>query len=199
MKPNPIRFSRGCAALVLAATLSTALLGQVDPTPTPTPATPATMDPTPTPTGSMDTSKDGTVAHSDRAFMKKAAKAGMKEITVSQAVMNNLSNADLKAFAQQMVTDHTAANNDLMALAQQKGVELPAKDESSLSEDWMKKTGDVDRKYVKEMVSDHEEAVKLFEKATKSNDPDVAAFAQKTLPILQHHLMMAQDLKKQIN
>jgi len=181
MKPNPIRFSRGCAALVLAATLSTALLGQVDPTPTPTPATPATMDPTPTPTGSMDTSKDGTVAHSDRAFMKKAAKAGMKEITVSQAVMNNLSNADLKAFAQQM------------------GVELPAKDESSLSEDWMKKTGDVDRKYVKEMVSDHEEAVKLFEKATKSNDPDVAAFAQKTLPILQHHLMMAQDLKKQIN
>jgi putative membrane protein len=98
-----------------------------------------------------------------------------------------------------MVTDHTAANSDLMALAQQKGVELPAKDESSLSDDWSKKTGDLDRKYVKEMVSDHEEAVKLFEKASKSSDPDVAAFAQKTLPTLQHHLAMAQDLKTSIN
>lgn len=185
MKTHPHTFLRGCSALVLAASLSTALLAQTDnviPTPTPTP-----------------TSSEGTVAHSDRAFMKKAAKAGMKEITVSQAVMDHLSNPQLKSFAQQMVTDHTAANSDLMALAQQKGVELPAKDESSLSDDWSKKTGDLDRKYVKEMVSDHEEAVKLFEKASKSSDPDVAAFAQKTLPTLQHHLAMAQDLKTSIN
>ena len=188
-QPNPCRFSRGCAALVVAASLSSALLAQMDPTPTPTP--------TATPTPSATT--ESTVSHSDRAFMKKAAKAGMKEITVSQAVMGNLSNAQLKAFAQQMVTDHTAANAELMALASQKGVELAAKDESSLSDDWSKKTDDIDRKYVKEMVSDHEEVVKLFEKATKSSDPDVAAFAQKTLPTLQHHLMMAQDLKNSIN
>ena len=40
------------------------------------------------------------------------------------------------------------------------------------------------------------EAVKLFEKASKSDDAEVAAWAQKTLPTLQHHLMMAKDLKK---
>ena len=52
---------------------------------------------------------------------------------------------------------------------------------------------------IKEMVSDHLGAVKLFENASKSADPDIAAFAQKTLPTLQHHLMMAQDLAKTVN
>jgi putative membrane protein len=123
----------------------------------------------------------------------------MKEITISQAVMDHLTNADLKGFAQQMISDHTAANTALLALAQQKGVEVPTKDESSLSDEWSKKTDGVDNEYVKEMVSDHEDAVKLFEKASSSSDPDIAAFAQKTLPTLQHHLSMAQDLKAKIN
>jgi hypothetical protein len=38
--------------------------------------------------------------------------------------------------------------------------------------------------------------VKLFEKAAKSNDSDIAAFAQKMLPTLQHHLAVAEDLPK---
>jgi len=132
-------------------------------------------------------------------FMKRAAGAGMKEITISQAVMDHLSNAQLKILAETMVTDHAAIKTDLVALAQKKGVELPAKDQSALTDEWSKKTDDVDRAYVKQMVSDHEGAVKLFEKASKSADQDVAAFAQKTLPIVQHHLMMAQDLKKTID
>jgi len=49
------------------------------------------------------------------------------------------------------------------------------------------------------MVADHLGAVKLFENASKSDDPDIAAFAQKTLPTLQHHLMMAQDLAKTVD
>ena len=48
------------------------------------------------------------------------------------------------------------------------------------------------------MKSDHEDAVKLFEKASKSDDLEVAAFAQKTLPALLHHLEMAKDLKKTV-
>jgi len=44
-------------------------------------------------------------------------------------------------------------------------------------------------------VSDHEEAVALFQKeASSGTDPDLKAFAQKTLPTLQEHLKMAQAL-----
>ena len=39
------------------------------------------------------------------------------------------------------------------------------------------------------MVSDHETDVKEFqEQADKSTDPDVKAFAAKTLPVLKKHL-----------
>jgi putative membrane protein len=186
MKSHPHFVSRGCAALLVACSLSTVLVAQVEPT----------LVPSPTPTAAPTAAPTPAVAHGDRSFMRKAAKAGAKEIAISQAVMNHLSSPQSKAFAQQMITDHTAANTELMALAQQKGVEIPAKDDTSLSDEWSKKIDNVDRDYANVMVADHEEAVKLFEKASKSSDPDVAAFAQKTLPTLQHHLMMAQEMKK---
>ena len=97
-----------------------------------------------------------------------------------------------------MVTDHTAANNELAALTASKGAELPILD-ADLASDWSKKTEKVDSKYVKEMLADHEDAVKLFEKGSLSKDPEIAAFAQKTLPTLEHHLKLVQDLDKSIN
>jgi len=97
-----------------------------------------------------------------------------------------------------MVSDHSNANSELMALAASKGVVLPAKDtkEMKFEEKWSKKTKGVDEDYMDEMVSDHKDAVDLFEKAAKSEDPDIAAFARKTLPTLQQHLTMAKDLHK---
>ena len=43
------------------------------------------------------------------------------------------------------------------------------------------------------MVEDHEKDVKEFENASKNaTDPDLKAWAGKTLPTLQHHLEMAK-------
>ena len=122
----------------------------------------------------------------------------MKEVAVSQAVMDHLANPQVKSLAEKMIADHSAANTELAALAGSKGVELPAQDPDVYTS-WSKKTDDVDKKYVKEMVSDHEDAVKLFKKGSESKDPEIAAFAQKTLPTLEHHLEMVQDLNKSIN
>ena len=124
----------------------------------------------------------------------------MKEVSVSQATLDRLMNPQAKAFAQMMVTDHSKANSELMALAAKKGVTLPAKDDSAkLMEKWSKKTNEVDEDYIEEMVDDHQEAVELFEKASRSEDAEIAAFARKTLPTLQHHLTMAKDLKKALD
>lgn len=49
------------------------------------------------------------------------------------------------------------------------------------------------------MVSDHEKAVADFTAEPNSgSDPQVKAFAAKTLPTLRGHLKMAQDLEKQV-
>lgn len=142
---------------------------------------------------------DTKLKHSDKAFFEKAAKSGMKEVEISQGTLEHLTNPQVKSFAQMMVTDHSQANQELMALAAKKGVTLPSKD-LKYDEKWSKKTNDkdLDEDYIKQMVDDHEEAVKLFEKAAKSDDAEIAAFAQKTLPTLQHHLTMARDLKKMV-
>ena len=83
------------------------------------------------------------------------------------------------------------ANQELMALAQRKGVQLPSKEQKWMKK-WEDQDRDVDDDYMKEMVDDHQEAVKLFEKGSRSDDPEIAAFAQKTLPKLQQHLDAAK-------
>ena len=153
-------------------------------------------------TGNMprESTPGGTmVKGGDKTFFEKAAMSGMKEVSVSQSVLNNLTNPEVRAFAQMMVSDHSNANAELMMLASSKGVSLPAKDTTKLSEKWSKKTGNLDKDYIEEMVSDHKDSVDLFEKGSRSQDAEVSAFAQKTLPKLQHHLEMAKDLEKKLN
>ncbi len=133
--------------------------------------------------------------HSDKAFIEKAAKAGQTEVQVSQIATERATNPSIKDFAQMVVSDHTQMNNELSALAATKGVALPATD-AKIDKWSAKKATEFDKDYVKEMVEAHEDAVSLFEKAAKSEDADIAAFAQKYLPKLQAHYTAAKDLKK---
>jgi len=135
------------------------------------------------------------LSRSDRNFFEKAAKSGMKEVSVAEAVLPNLTSPGIREFAQMMSADHAKANEELKALAMKKGVTLPAPDSKPMQK-WAKNNKDTDDEYIAEMVDDHKEAVDLFEKAAKSDDADIAAFAQKTLPTLRHHLEMAKMQKK---
>lgn len=138
------------------------------------------------------------LSHSDRAFLEKAAKAGRKTVEVSEAVAGRITDPQVKALAQMVIADHTAVNTELLSLAARKGVTL-SPDNMKAGEKWSKKTKDLDDDYLKEMKDNHEDAVKLFEKALKSDDPDIAAFARKTLPALEHHLSMVKEVKKATN
>lgn len=131
----------------------------------------------------------------DSNFIKKAAKGGLDEVEIGTVAQDRATNPQVKEFARMMVTDHTKANSELMSIAATKGVKTPMKDKAT--EHWSKLDAkDFDRDYVKKMVSDHEEDVELFQKeARDGKDPEVVAFAQKTLPTLQMHLQRAQDLK----
>jgi putative membrane protein len=175
-----------CAAVFVATTLFSTLSAETSALPN---------SPSPTIAARDDMSK---LSHSDHSFIEKAAKAGMKEVEISQVVEGRVMDPQVKNFAQMMVADHMAANTELASLAAQKGVTLP-KESTKASEKWAKKDKDLDKDYVKQMKEDHEDAVKLFEKGTQSDDPDVAAFARKTLPTLQHHLAVITGLAQTMN
>jgi len=139
------------------------------------------------------TANTGGSASDDGDFMKEAAVGGMAEVEMGKLAATKAASADVKKFAQMMVDDHTKANNDLKALATKKGMAVPTDLDSShkaTMDDLREQNGaDFDKAYVEEMVDDHEEDVAKFEdEAKNATDPDVRAFAQKTLPTLQKHL-----------
>jgi putative membrane protein len=82
----------------------------------------------------------------------------------------------------------------------QKGAALPAassKKEDEKIEHFKALSGaDFDKAYIKDMVSDHRTDIKEFQKeADKANDADLKVWVVKTLPILQEHLKMAQNVE----
>jgi putative membrane protein len=56
---------------------------------------------------------------------------------------------------------------------------------------------DFTKQYHSDQVDGHKDAVNLFQRYAKGGDNDaLKAWAGKTLPTLQHHLDMANDLNK---
>jgi putative membrane protein len=139
----------------------------------------------------------------DSEFLTKAASGGMLEVELGKLVLQRGTRADAKAFAQQMVTDHSKANAELLGLAQRKHITLPTmmgNDQQDVYKDVQEKTAaNFDRAYIREMRQDHEEDIRLFtEAASKATDSDIKALAQKTVPVLQHHLEMVKKIETNI-
>lgn len=143
------------------------------------------------------------LVESDQKFLRKAIEGSLTEISAARHVVQAGSNPEVKSYANELLTDHTKAHEDLQKLAQQKGMNLPAEitgDHKDTVHDMTKLGGaQLDKKYAKEMVDDHEKDVKDFRDAAKDvKDPDLRAWAQKQIPILENHLTKAKLLEKKI-
>ena len=133
-------------------------------------------------------------------FLTEAAEGGMAEVELGKLAASKGASAEVKDFGNRMVADHTKANNDLKALATKKNVTLPtetnAKQKADMEELQKLSGAAFDSKYVKMMVEDHEKNVAEFRKQSESSaDPDVKAFAAKTLPTLQSHLQTILNIR----
>lgn len=141
------------------------------------------------------------IAPSTPDFVKEAALSDLTEIATSKLAQER-GDTDAKAFAGQMVTDHTKTSEELRALvAGGIKVEIPASldDTHQKKVDKLKdaKAEDFTSDYASMQVSAHKDAVSLFERYAKGgDDAKLKNWAGKTLPHLQHHLEMAQNLNK---
>jgi putative membrane protein len=145
-------------------------------------------------------SQRGQLSSKDFKFVQNAARGGMEEVELGQLAQQKASNQAVRDFGQLMVTEHSKANDELRALAAQKGAALPAQmshSERATASHLQNESGaSFDHAYVKGMVKDHKKDVKEFEKGAKDlTDPELKAWAQKTLPICQQHLQTAENLE----
>jgi len=200
MKKLNLTLIAGMAALTMQACHNTAKV------PDPIKEADSTNAANDTPKGGANTTaQTGANDDDDAHFMVRAASGGMSEVEMGNLAVKKALNANVRAFGAMMVMDHTKANKKLIALADSAGISLPqfpAKNEESLSDKLIKKSGkDFDQAYVDAMVKDHQEDIKDFENEIKTaKSPAIQALAKNTLPILQKHLTAVtaiQDSLKQ--
>jgi putative membrane protein len=285
MKTHFLRSSRPVAVALMAACLTAApALAQPAGTNEPTPGTTGSSATRATPGGASTTASENRSAtgtqrsaqtkldRSDKNFIEKAAKSGLKEQHVAQLGVERATNPRVREFAQQLTQDHQRVNQELVRLAESKGVEFegdlarlrtvaqssgslsnqhatgttrttpgtattPTTGTSRASSDIVstgagagtagtagspqrrqdtegmrgmaddrdlrrlsEATGrDFDERFVKHMVKEHEEAVKLFEKAAEdSKDPQIRAFASQHVTSLREHLQESKNLERAV-
>jgi len=137
----------------------------------------------------------------DKKFVKEAVAGGLAEVELGKMAQEKGSSDAVKQFGQKMVTDHGKANEELKAAASKSGYEVPTsleKKQQAKLDKMSKLSGtDFDRAYIKDMVKDHQNDVKKFQaEADNGTNPEIKAFAAKTLPVLQEHMAAIKDLSK---
>ncbi|HWH69620.1 MAG TPA: DUF4142 domain-containing protein [Candidatus Sulfotelmatobacter sp.] len=143
----------------------------------------------------------GQLSEKDYKFVMDAARGSMSEVQLGELAQQKGTSQAVRNFGERMITDHTKASNELKQIVAQKGASLPthmSHKENSAMEHLQKETGaKFDKAYAEHMVKDHKHDVKEFRDAAKDlNDPDLKAFAQKTLPILEEHQRMADEMER---
>jgi putative membrane protein len=149
--------------------------------------------------GAMSSTGDTSMS-ADRDFVTEAASGGLMEVELGKTASTNAASPKVKAFGKMMVTDHTKANTELKAVAAKKNITIPStpdeKHQGHINDLKEKKGVEFDKAYVDMMVDDHKEDVSKFEdEAKNAKDPDIKAFAAKTLPVLQKHLSSIQAIQ----
>jgi len=139
----------------------------------------------------------------ESTFIKEAAEGGMMEVQLGKLAQEKAADDKVKQFGERMEQDHSKANNELKKIASEKGVELSTdldKKHKTKVDKMTKLSGaDFDKQYMDDMVSDHKEDIKKFQRvADKGKDSDLKQFASQTLPTLKEHLELAQSTAQQV-
>lgn len=143
-------------------------------------------------------------AYSDAEFATKAAVGGMTEVKAGELAVKMGVSKSVKDFGKMMVTDHTKAGNELKGIAQKNNMQLPAnitpEKQQKLDELAAKTGADFDKAFVAMMEEGHSETIALFmAESSKGTNADLKAFADKTLPTLNHHMEMVNAAKEAVN
>lgn len=167
---------------------------------TPTDSTPVTSD-----SASTSTSSSAAVSlnDQDKKFADAAAKGGMMEVMAGELAVQNATNATVKTLAEMMVKDHTKANDELKQWAAANSYTLPSAIDADQKKKYdglkAKKGADFDKMYADMMVNDHKKTIADFKKeSAEGSETSLKAFASKTIPALEHHLMESEKAKKAV-
>lgn len=136
----------------------------------------------------------------DANFLQQAVHAESTEAQIGQLAVQKSSSAGVKKLGQMLIEDHAASGQEATRLANTMQVSLPvnqpADDQEATYQSLSGLSGDTfDRAFINAVIESSQAAIARYEAQAQSGDGEVAAYADKTLPLLEKHLRMARMLK----
>ncbi|WP_233842543.1 DUF4142 domain-containing protein [Dyella sp. 2HG41-7] len=140
----------------------------------------------------------GDISRDDRRFLRQAATVSATEVTLSQLALKMSNTALVQYMAKRIVDDQTQVNRKLASLAWRYRVHVSAEPgpEAQKRAQQLRalQGGAFDQAYDDVVLQDHRKAIDLFTAATGSANAEIRQLAEATLPTLDLHLRMAEDL-----
>jgi len=137
----------------------------------------------------------------DRDFASHALAGNMLEVDLGRMAQQHASGEQVKNFAKRLVDDHGKANQQLIGIAQRNGITPPthlqAKEQATIDRLSGVNGLAFDNVFVPMMVDNHKADIKDYEKEiSQGQNAEIKDYAMQTLPVLQQHLQLAEDLAR---
>lgn len=152
-------------------------------------------------TGGLAMAQPAKLSTGDKSFLKMAAESNMTEAHLGQMAESQASETTVKTLGKTLDQDHTQAYEALQDVATKTGQTIPngidvSKDPAIKRLMNLKGTA-FDRDFLRHEIQDHQKTIAQFKReAEHGENPDIKAYADKTLPTLENHLRQAEDLAK---
>lgn len=140
----------------------------------------------------------------DANFVLKSSESNLVEIELGKLAQKQSSNDRVREFGAKMAKDHGKTSDELADIAKKNGFAMAkeaSKEHKDMCEKLKKISGaDFDRQYMTGQVKAHRSAVKLFtDQAKNGQNADLRSFASKTLPTIEEHLKMAEEIARTLD
>ena len=137
-------------------------------------------------------------------FVSAAAQSDQFEIQAGRVAAVQAIDPRVRSFAQQMVDEHTRTSRTLEEAAAASGLPPPPKSVGGDQQRMLNalqslKGAEFTRTYVKQQVMAHTQALVVEQGyAASGADPNLRQVAQSAVPLIQHHLEMARQLRSAV-
>ena len=131
-------------------------------------------------------------------FIKSGIESGLAEIKASGLAITNSNDHKVIGLAKTMIEDHTKTGEELKQLETDKKIietDTISKAHQQMISELSRKSGAAfDKMYLQMMVTDHEQAVKLYTLASHNSDSKIKEIASKNLSAIKMHLDSANAI-----
>jgi putative membrane protein len=135
-------------------------------------------------------------------LLNKANQMNYEEIETAKWAHDKAGdNQALMTYAATIRHDHEANEKAVEALSRQKNVKLDSTNTDKVNNLKDLKGGAFNETYLADQVQGHREALAMFKNAQSQfkGDPDTSLYIQQTIPVLQAHLKLAENLKAHLS